>query len=189
MSCRFLTAVSVAALFAGAAQAETVLHILHTNDLHSRIEAINEYDSTCDQEAKDAGECFGGVARVASKVEELRDRIRAEGGDVIVLDAGDQYQGSLFYTTYKGKDVVEFMTAIGYDAMAVGNHEFDDGPEGLAVLADGVEFPVVSGNLDLSQSNVLKGKVDDVVTLEVGGEKIGMSRRKGWKCGPTCGRS
>lgn len=174
MAFRLLTAVSAAALFAGSAQAETVLHILHTNDLHSRIEAINKYDSTCDQEAKDAGECFGGVARVASKVKELRDRIRAEGGNVIVLDAGDQYQGSLFYTTYKGKDVVEFMTAIGYDAMAVGNHEFDDGPEGLAILADGVRFPVVSGNLDLSQSNVLKGKVDGAITLDVGGEKIGI---------------
>ena len=76
--------------------------------------------------------------------------------------------------TYKGKDVAEFMTAIGYDAMAVGNHEFDDGPEGLAVLADGVEFPIVSGNLDLSQSNVLNGKVENVVTLDVGGEKIGI---------------
>lgn len=174
MSLRLLTAVSAAALFAGTAQAETVLHILHTNDLHSRIEAINEYDSTCDAETLAAGECFGGVARVAAKVKELRDRIRSEGGNVIVLDAGDQYQGSLFYMTYKGKDVAEFMTAIGYDAMAVGNHEFDDGPEGLAVLADGVEFPVLSGNLDLSQSNVLKGKVEDVVTLDVGGEKIGI---------------
>lgn len=174
MSCRFLTAVSVAALFAGAAQAETVLHILHTNDLHSRIEAINAFDSTCDAETIAAGECFGGVARVAAKVKELRDRITAEGGNVIVLDAGDQYQGSLFYTTYKGKDVVEFMTAIAYDAMAVGNHEFDDGPEGLAILADGVDFPVLSGNLDLSQSNVLNGKVDDVLTLDIGGEKIGI---------------
>lgn len=174
MAFRLLTAVSVAALFAGTAQAETVLHILHTNDLHSRIEPINEYDSTCDQEAKDAGECFGGVARVAAKVKELRDRIRAEGGNVIVLDAGDQYQGSLFYTTYKGKEVVEFMTDIGYDAMAVGNHEFDDGPEGLAVLTDGVGFPVVSGNLDVSQSNVLKGKVDGAITLDVGNEKIGI---------------
>lgn len=174
MSFRLLSAVSAAALFAGAAQAETVLHILHTNDLHSRIEAINEYDSTCDAETAAAGECFGGVARVAAKVKELRDRITAEGGNVIVLDAGDQYQGSLFYMTYKGKDVAEFMTAIGYDAMAVGNHEFDDGPEGLAVLADGVEFPVVSGNLDLSQSNVLKGKVENVVTLDIGGEKIGI---------------
>ena len=174
MSLRFLTAVSAAALFAGIAQAETVLHVLHTNDLHSRIEAINEFDSTCDAETTAAGECFGGVARVAAKVKELRDKITAEGGNVIVLDAGDQYQGSLFYMTYKGKDVAEFMTAIGYDAMAVGNHEFDDGPEGLAILADGVEFPVLSGNLDLSQSNVLNGKVENAVTLDVGGEKIGI---------------
>ena len=174
MALRLLTAVSVAALMAGSAQAETVLHILHTNDLHSRIEPINKYDSTCDQETLDAGECFGGVARVAAKVKELRDQITAEGGNVIVLDAGDQYQGSLFYTTYKGKDVVEFMTDIGYDAMAVGNHEFDDGPEGLAVLTDGVEFPITSGNIDVSQSNVLNGKIDDTVTLDVNGEKIGI---------------
>ena len=174
MAFRFLTAVSVAALCAGSAQAEMVLHILHTNDLHSRIEPINKYDSTCDEETLAAGECFGGVARVAAKLKEMRDQITADGGNVLVLDAGDQYQGSLFYTTYKGKDVAEFMTAIGYDAMAVGNHEFDDGPEGLAVLTDGVEFPVVSGNLDLSQSNLLKDKVGDTLTLDVGGEKIGI---------------
>src|SRR5690606_6922033 len=67
-----------------------------------------------------------------------------------------------------------FMTGIGYDAMALGNHEFDDGPEGAVVLADGVEFPVISGNLDLSQSNILKEKIGDTLTLEVGGEKIGI---------------
>ena len=175
MALRLLSAVSVAALLAGSAQAETVLHILHTNDLHSRIEPINSSGSTCEAESVAAGECFGGIARVAAKVRELRDRIRADGGNVLVLDAGDQYQGSLFYTTYKGKEVVEFMTAVGYDAMAVGNHEFDDGPEGLAVLAEGVEFPVVSGNLDLSQSNLLKGRVGDVITLDLaGGDKVGI---------------
>ena len=174
MPLRLLTALSAAALFAGSAQAETVLHILHTNDLHSRIEPINEYDSTCEQEAREAGECFGGVARLATKVRELRDRIEARGEAVIVLDAGDQYQGSLFYTTYKGKEVVEFMTAIGYDAMAVGNHEFDDGPEGLAVLADGADFPILSGNLDLSRSNLLNGKVDDIAILDLGGKRIGI---------------
>lgn len=174
MNLRFLTMASTVALMAGTAQAEMVLHVLHTNDLHSRIEPINKYDSTCDQETRDAGECFGGVARVAYKINELRNQITSEGGNVIVLDAGDQYQGSLFYTTYKGRDVVEFMTAIGYDVMAVGNHEFDDGPEGLALLADGVEFPVVSGNLDLSQSNVLKGKVDEAAVIEIGGQRIGI---------------
>lgn len=174
MGFRFITAASVAALCAGSVQAETVLHILHTNDLHSRIEPVNAYDSTCDEETKAAGECFGGVARIATKVKELRDKITAEGGNVLVLDAGDQYQGSLFYSTYKGKEVAEFMTAIGYDAMALGNHEFDDGPNGAVILADGVEFPIISGNLDLSQSNELNGKIDDTLTLEVGGEKIGI---------------
>ena len=174
MSRRFLMGASVLGLCASGAYADTVLHVLHTNDLHSRIEAVNKYDSTCDAETLEAGECFGGVARVAAKIAELRDQITADGGDVVVLDAGDQYQGSLFYTTYKGKDVVEFMNAIGYDAMAVGNHEFDDGPEGLTVLTDGVSFPVVSGNLDLSQSNLLKDKVQDVAVLQVGDQKIGI---------------
>ncbi len=162
------------ALSAGAAQADYTLHVLHINDFHSRIEAINGFDSTCDAETEAKGECFGGIARLATKVRELRDELKAEGQNVILLDAGDQYQGSLFYTTYKGKDTVEFMKAIGFDAMAIGNHEFDDGPEGLGVLVDGVDFPVISGNIDVSQSNILSGKVGDTLTLEVGGEKIGI---------------
>ncbi|MFC0201763.1 bifunctional metallophosphatase/5'-nucleotidase [Paracoccus rhizosphaerae] len=170
---RLLAAASAIALLAGTAQAETVLHILHTNDMHSRIEPINGSDSTCSAEEEGAGECFGGVARLAAKISELREQIPDDEG-LLVLDAGDQYQGSLFYTTYKGKEVVEFMHAIGYDAMAVGNHEFDDGPEGLAVLADGVDFPVLSGNIDVSQSNVLAGKVSKHVVLDVGGQKVGV---------------
>ena len=174
MTARFLASVAVLALSAGVAQADYTLHILHTNDLHSRIEPINKYDSTCSAEDDAEGKCFGGIARVATKVTELRDAIRAEGGNVIVLDAGDQFQGSLFYTTYKGADTAEFMTAIGYDAMAVGNHEFDDGPEGLAGFLGKISFPVVSGNLDLSQSTLLNGKVSNTVVLEVGGEKVGI---------------
>jgi 5'-nucleotidase len=58
--------------------------------------------------------------------------------------------------------------------MAVGNHEFDDGPEKLAEFIDLVSFPVVSSNLDLSQSNLLNGKVQDHVILEIGGERIGI---------------
>lgn len=160
--------------FASAAQADYVLHVLHTNDFHSRIEPINAFDSTCDAETLAKDECFGGVARLKAAIDARRDAIRAEGGNVIVLDAGDQYQGSLFYTTYKGRDTVEFMNAIGYDAMSLGNHEFDDGPEGAAVLLDGVKFPVMSGNLDVSRSNVLAGKLRHTVTLDVGGEKIGL---------------
>ncbi|MDQ7775471.1 MAG: bifunctional metallophosphatase/5'-nucleotidase [Paracoccus aminovorans] len=169
-----LVSVAAVVLSSGAAQADFTLHVLHTNDFHSRIEPITKYDNTCDAEAEAKNECFGGVARLGAKITELRDQLKADGQNVVVLDAGDQYQGSLFYTTYKGKDTVEFMNAIGYDAMAVGNHEFDDGPGGLQILAEGVKFPVLSGNLDLSQSPELKGKVGAALTLEVGGEKVGV---------------
>jgi len=171
---RFLLSAGALALSTGMAQADYTLHVLHINDLHSRIESINKYDSTCGAEDETAGTCFGGVARVATKINELRDALTAAGENVIVLDAGDQFQGSLMYTTYKGAVEAEFMEAIGFDVMAVGNHEFDDGPEKLAEFIDKVSFPVISGNLDLSGSNLLSGKVGNHVVLEVGGEKIGI---------------
>ena len=174
MSAKLLLSAAVLALGAGAAQADFTLHILHTNDVHSRIEPVNKFDSTCTE--KDAAEdgCFGGVARLAAKINALRDQITAEGGHVIVLDAGDQSQGSLMFTTYKGVAEAEFMGAIGYDAMALGNHEFDNGPEGVLPFLDKAKTRLVSGNLDFSQNNLLAGKVAKHLVLEVGGQKIGI---------------
>jgi 5'-nucleotidase len=168
----FLTTAAV--LVPMAAHAEYRLHVIHTNDVHSRIEAINAFDSTCSAEEAAEAKCFGGVARITTKINELRDALQADGQNVIVLDAGDQFQGSLMYTTYKGAVEAEFMEALRYDVMAVGNHEFDDGPEGLGSFLDTVTFPVISGNIDVSQSNVLAGRVQNHVVLEVGGEKIGI---------------
>lgn len=172
MKTRILTTTCALALTAGMAQADYTLHILHTNDLHSRIEPINRFDSTCNAEDNAAGECFGGVARVKSKVDELRGELAGE--NVIVLDAGDQYQGSLMFTTYQGDVEIEMLNAVGYDAMAVGNHEFNNGDAGLAKLPDGVDFPVLSGNIDVSASNELAGKIEDHTILEVGGKRIGI---------------
>ncbi len=169
---RYLTATAALALSAGMAQADYTLHIIHINDLHSRIEPINRFDSTCGAEDNAEGKCFGGVARVATKIAELREELA--GDNVLVLDAGDQYQGSLVFSTYKGAVEAEMMEAIGFDAMAVGNHEFDNGPEGLLPLLDGVSFPVIGGNLDVSASEPLAGKLPDYVVLEVGGERIGI---------------
>lgn len=172
MNMRLLTTTCALALTASAAAADYTLHIIHTNDLHSRIEPISGSDSTCGAEANAAGECFGGVARVITQINALREELAGE--NVIVLDAGDQYQGSLMYTTYKGDVEAEFMNIIGYDAMAIGNHEFDDGDEGLLKLIDLVDFPVIAGNIDVSSSNILAGQVDNHVVLEVGGERIGI---------------
>ncbi|WP_299969044.1 bifunctional UDP-sugar hydrolase/5'-nucleotidase [uncultured Roseobacter sp.] len=167
-----LTATAILALGAGMAQADYTLHILHTNDMHSRIESINKYDSTCDAEGEAEGACFGGVARVKTAVEAKRAELA--DANVLLLDAGDPFQGSLFYSTYKGAAEAEFMEAIGYDVMAVGNHEFDDGPQGLADFIEKVSFPVVSGNLDLAGEPLLADAVEDHVVLEVGGQRIGI---------------
>jgi 5'-nucleotidase len=169
-----LMATTALALAAGPAMADYTLHVIHINDFHSRVEAINRFDSTCSAEDAAENKCFGGAARVATKIRELRDGLRAAGQNVIVLDAGDQFQGSLFYTTYKGDVLAEMMNAIGFDAMALGNHEFDDGPEGLAPFLDKVGFPVLSGNIDVAGSNLLAGKLRPTLVLEAGGEKIGI---------------
>jgi 5'-nucleotidase len=174
MTTRLLATVAALALSAGTASADYTLHVLHINDFHSRIEPINRFDSTCSAQDDADGKCFGGVARLYTKINTLRDQLRAEAKNVIVLDSGDQFQGSLIYTTYKGAAEAEFMEQIGFDAMAVGNHEFDDGPEALAAFLDKVTFPVVSGNLDLSRSNLLNGRVQNHVVLEVGGQRIGI---------------
>ncbi len=172
MKYKLLGALGVFALGTTTASADFSLTILHTNDIHSRIESINKYDSTCNAEGEAEGECFGGVARIKTKMDELRNQLGNQ--NVLVLDAGDPFQGSLFYTTYKGEAEAKFMEVIGYDAMAVGNHEFDDGPEGLAKFIDAVSFPVVSGNIDVSGEDSLAGKVSDHLILEVGGEKVGI---------------
>ncbi|WOI56616.1 bifunctional metallophosphatase/5'-nucleotidase [Palleronia sp. LCG004] len=159
------------ALLSGAAAAYD-LTILHTNDFHDRFEPINAYDSTCSSEDNDAGECFGGIARMVTAVEDARE---AAAGDVILLDAGDQFQGSLFFTQYGGDLSAEFMTQLGYDAMAVGNHEFDDGPEGLAKFLEQVEFPVLSANIDVSGNDALSGNVPKSIVIETeGDERIGI---------------
>jgi len=172
MQFRSIGAIGVFVASTTVAMADYDLTILHTNDIHSRIESINKYDSTCDTDGEAEGKCFGGVARIKTKMDELRSQM--DNQNVVVLDAGDPFQGSLFYTTYKGEAEAEFMESIGYDAMAVGNHEFDDGPEGLAKFIDSVSFPVVSGNLDVSKEKSLSGKVKNHLVLEVGGEKIGI---------------
>lgn len=171
MIARILGTSCALALMAGSASAEFTLNILHTNDVHSRIEPINAYDSTCSAEDNEAGECFGGYARLVTAVNTKREELA--DANVVVLDAGDQYQGSLFYTTYKGDAEIEFANVVGYDAMAVGNHEFDDGNAGLQKLIDGADFPILSSNLDVSQADDISG-LEKYTILEVGGEQIGI---------------
>ncbi len=163
---------ALAAAAAAPAAAEFRLTILHTNDVHSRIQPINRFDSTCSAEDDAAGECFGGVARIKSALDARRAALDAAGEAHLTLDAGDQFQGSLFYTTYKGQAAAQFVNALGYQAMAVGNHEFDDGPEALSIFLDATRLPVLSGNVDASGDELLADRIPGYTVLEAGGERI-----------------
>jgi len=170
MTTRFLSAAAVLALSTGLAQAEYSLTILHTNDFHARFEPISKYDSGCAEEDNQAGECFGGSARLVTAIEAAKGRTN----NFILVDGGDQFQGTLFYTYYKGKVAAEMMNKMGYDAMTVGNHEFDDGPEVLSGFVDAVGFPILMSNADISGEPLLSDKIRKSVVIERGGEKLGL---------------
>ncbi len=170
MTYRFLASVAALALSAGTAQADYTLTILHTNDFHARFEPISKYDSPCSAEENTAGECFGGSARLVTAIEEAK----ARSNNWILVDGGDQFQGTLFYTYYKGALAAEMMNKMGYDAMTVGNHEFDDGPEVLRGFMDAVDFPVLMSNADYSGEPLLADKLAKSVIIERGGERLGL---------------
>lgn len=167
-----LMTASILALSSGAAFADYELNILHINDFHSRIESINKYDSTCTAEEEGKNECFGGAARLKVAIDQKRGEL--SGKNVLLLNAGDNFQGSLFYTTYKGAAEAEFLNLMKFDAMTVGNHEFDDGEDGLATFLDKVTFPVISSNVLAGYKSKLIDRIKPSLVLDVGGQKVGI---------------
>lgn len=167
-----LLTASVLALSSSAAFADYQLNILHINDFHSRIESINKFDSTCSAEEEGKNECFGGAARLKTAIDQRRAALA--GQNVLTLNAGDNFQGSLFYSTYKGTAELEMVNAIKFDAMTLGNHEFDDGEKALAPFMDKVAFPVTAANVEISDASTIKKKPEPSVVLEIGGQKIGI---------------
>jgi 5'-nucleotidase / UDP-sugar diphosphatase len=168
------SALALLAGMTGAAQAEFALTILHFNDFHSRFESITGSDSNCDAEGEAAGECFGGIARLKTAIDTERAAAGAAGENVVLLSAGDEFQGSLFYTQYKSEIVSDFLNDLDIDVAATGNHEFDDGPAEFAKYIDAAEHPIIGGNFDVSGEPLLAGKITGVVVLDIGGERIGV---------------
>ncbi len=147
------------ALSALCAAEDFVLTVIHTNDMHARIEPTARRDLS-----------FGGYARQATVVQ----RLRKERPNTILLNGGDTFQGTLYFNVYEGLADLAFMNYIGYDAMAVGNHEFDKGPAPLARFARLAQFPVLASNLDLTGEPELAQVIRRHTVLDVGGQKIGV---------------
>ncbi len=167
---RFLMATAALALSAGTGLADYTLTILHTNDFHARFEPISKYDSGCSAEDNTEGKCFGGSARLMTAISEAK----ARSNNWVLLDGGDQFQGTLFFSYYKGQLAAEMMNQMGYSAMTVGNHEFNHGPEVLRGFIDSVEFPVLMSNADYTGEPLLADALVKSTVIEQAGEKIGM---------------
>ncbi len=119
-------------------------------------------------------DCFGGSPRLATAIREQRRAAEADGRTVVLLDAGDQFQGSLFYTAHHGLAELAVQHAVGVDAMTLGNHEFDNGPANLARYLEGARFPVLAANLDVSAEPALAGRIRPFTLLDRGGLRIGV---------------
>ena len=147
----------------GQAQTGKTLTILHTNDMHSRVEPFpEEYADTLW-----AGK--GGLLRRVTYVQEQRQ----ECPDLLLLDAGDFSQGTPYYNMYKGEVEIRLMNRMGYDAATIGNHEFDFGMDNMVRLFRMADFPIVCANYDVS-GTVLEDWVKEYVVLERGGLRIGV---------------
>lgn len=145
------------------AYAQKQLEVLHTNDTHSCIMPLNP--NLADTAVAGRG---GFLRRVAMIKEE-----RAKNPDLLLIDSGDFSQGSPFYTMFKGDVEIGLMNLMGYDAMTIGNHEFDFGLENMARIFKMAKFPVVCANYDFTGTCV-EGLVKPYVIIKRNGLKIGL---------------
>ncbi len=140
---------------------EVHLTILHTNDWHSRIEPFPMDGS------KFQGQ--GGAALRAKLIQQ----IRSEEKNVLLLDAGDIVQGTPYYNLFGGEPEIRLMNEMKYDACTIGNHDFDNGLDGLAAMVKNAQFPFLSANYNFSNT-VLSGKTSAWKLFEFNHVRIGV---------------
>ncbi|GAB2549013.1 metallophosphatase [Rufibacter soli] len=146
----------------GSAAATSIkLTILHTNDMHSRI------DPFPNDGRKNGG--MGGMARRATLVKQ----IRAQEPNVLLLDAGDIWQGTPYFNFFGGELEYKLMTQMGYDAATLGNHDFDNGLEGLQKQLPNAGFPFIIANYDFTDT-ILQGRFKPYKVFQKEGLKIGV---------------
>jgi 5'-nucleotidase len=135
--------------------------ILHTNDVHSHIDAFEPEDGKYPN--------LGGITRRAS----LIDSIRKENPNTLLFDAGDIFQGTPYFNYYGGELEFKLMSKLKYDAATIGNHDFDNGIEGLFAQLPHAEFQFVSANYDFSNT-IMDTHVKPYKTFNKNGIKIGV---------------
>jgi 5'-nucleotidase len=137
------------------------LTILHTNDTHSTIEPFPVNHSK-----------FPGKGGVVNRFN-LIQKIRSEEENVLLLDAGDIFQGTPYFNMFGGVLEMKAMTKMGYDAATMGNHDFDGGMDGFLKAKEYADFPFLCSNYDFS-ATILKNQTQDSLIKEIGGLKVGI---------------
>ncbi|MBQ4326305.1 MAG: bifunctional metallophosphatase/5'-nucleotidase [Mailhella sp.] len=143
------------------------LTVLHTNDTHSHVAGIDKYGNA----AFGTEKSVGGLGRIASAVKS----IKAGKDNVIFVDAGDQFQGTLFFSVNKSPMLAEINDHMPWDAMTLGNHEFDDGCLALAKFLERSKVPALAANLAPEKGcPLLKADYAPHLIKEIRGEKVGI---------------
>jgi len=137
------------------------LTVLHTNDVHSYIDP---FPANHPRNPK-----MGGVARRAALIES----IRKENPNVLLLDAGDIFQGTPYFNYYGGELEFKLMSMMRYDLATIGNHDFDNGIDGLYAQLPHASFEFVSANYDF-KNTVMNGHVKPYKILNKDGIKVGV---------------
>lgn len=148
---------------AGYAQKEKQLIVLHTNDTHSTIMPL----STELPDTMKSGRA-GALRRIAMLKEE-----RQKHPDLLLFDSGDFFQGSAYYTLFKGDVEIGLMNQMEYDAVTIGNHEFDFGMEEMARAFRQATFPIVCANYDFT-GTPCEGLVKPYIIIKRNGVRIGV---------------
>lgn len=135
--------------------------ILHTNDVHSHVEPFSKDHSEFPNK--------GGFERRAT----LISQIRRQNPNTLLFDAGDIFQGTPYFNFYGGEIEFKLMSMLGYDAITIGNHDFDNGMDGLDKQLPNAKFDIISSNYDF-KNTILESKVSDYKIYNKSGIKIGV---------------
>lgn len=158
----------------GHVSCEFWLQILHTNDIHSRFDEIDEHSGSCSAERAARKKCYGGFARLKTAVDSVAKAAKECGIPTLHVNCGDNFSGTPFYNLFGWKIVAEIIDKLGIDVMTLGNHEFDEGVRNLTSYLKAIKTPVVCSNLNLSAEQGLVPVLPMSKVLTVEGRKIGI---------------
>ncbi|KAG8798765.1 hypothetical protein FRC17_007326, partial [Serendipita sp. 399] len=153
--------------------------IVHTNDVHAHLDQLSlrspppndilivfsdsiRWRAGRGTDCSPNTECISGYARIKSKIAELRQTLR----DPIFLNAGDEFQGTLFFTYYGGEKISYAINDVGYDAFTLGNHEFDKGQGELSAFLKNLTFPIVCANFKTNDTGMNEANIKPYTIIE-----------------------